>query len=165
LLKTKTNYGFAAYLKHVWTNNYVCKCIIWDRKNQKYDKNQKLNMITENDTDKSGEIFVNDTTIERARVFSDTLLNSCSARICLISYLCRVWKLRSGMFEWTVNENDSTLCRVKLGKKLAPPVELTEYGERGERLNAREWKRGNLQSSFASQSAAKIFWYSMNNCG
>jgi len=42
------------------------------------------------------------------------------------------------MFEWTVNENDSTLCRVKLGKKLAPPVELTEYGERGERLNARE---------------------------
>lgn len=83
----------------------------------------------------------------RAKVFSDTLLNSHSALYTnMFDFLPfpLSGKLRSGAFEWTVNENDSALCRVKLGKSRALPVESTEYGERNERLNARgrERKKG-----------------------
>lgn len=124
-------------------------------------------------TDRSSDgIFANHTTI-RSRDISNVqeflailywIRVAHFIRICLISYPCRVWKLRTGMFEWTVNENDSTVCCVKLGKKLPPTIELTEDGVRDERLNARGRKR-EIPQSFTGQSAAKIFWYSTTTVG
>lgn len=71
-------------------------------------------------------------------------------RICLISYPCRVWKLRSGMFEWTVNENDSTLCRVKLCKK----------GSTACRIDRVWWERRKIKREVVKkrESAIVVWW-------
>lgn len=69
-------------------------------------------------------------------------------------------KLRSGTFEWAVNENDSTLRCVKHGKKAGTAYRIDRVWRERQKIKRerkRIKKKKNLQSLPAGHSVARTF--------